>query len=111
VRCSEHGRRSERACRTPSERAPRPISDRERQLAGRFANAVESGDINEVVALLTDDALLTMPSQPLEYQGHEAIAAFLHYRAELRGAAVRYVSRRRTSFDVLQDSREPTPSP
>jgi RNA polymerase sigma-70 factor (TIGR02960 family) len=76
------------------ERAPRPNSDRERQLAGRFANAVESGDINEVVALLTDDALLTMPPQPLEYQGHEAIAAFLHYRAELRGAALRVVPTR-----------------
>jgi hypothetical protein len=43
------------------ERAPRRNSDRERQLAGRFADAVESDDIDEVVALLTDDALLTMP--------------------------------------------------
>jgi RNA polymerase sigma-70 factor (ECF subfamily) len=76
------------------ERAPRPNSDRERQLAGRFANAVESGDIDEVVALLTDGALLTMPPQPLEYQGHEAIAAFLRYRAELRGAALRVVPTR-----------------
>jgi RNA polymerase sigma-70 factor, ECF subfamily len=76
------------------ERAPRPNSDRERQLAGRFADAVESGDIDEVVALLTDDALLTMPPQPLEYQGHEAIAAFLRYRAELRGAALRVVPTR-----------------
>jgi RNA polymerase sigma-70 factor (TIGR02960 family) len=76
------------------ERAPRPNADRERQLAGRFAEAVEGGDIDEVVALLTDDALLTMPPQPLEYQGHEAIAAFLRYRAELRGAALRIVPTR-----------------
>jgi RNA polymerase sigma-70 factor (TIGR02960 family) len=76
------------------ERAPRPNSDRERQLAGRFADAVESGDIDEVVALLTDDALLTMPPQPLEYQGHEAIAAFLRHRAELRGASLRVVPTR-----------------
>jgi RNA polymerase sigma-70 factor (TIGR02960 family) len=76
------------------ERAPRPHSARERQLAGRFADAVESGDIDEVVALLTDDALLTMPPQPLEYQGHDAIAAFLRYRAELRGAALRVVPTR-----------------
>jgi RNA polymerase sigma-70 factor (TIGR02960 family) len=76
------------------ERAPRPNSDRERQLAGRFADAVESGDIDEVVALLTDDALLTMPPQPLEYQGHEAIAAFLRHRAELRGASLRVVPNR-----------------
>jgi hypothetical protein len=35
--------------------------------------------------------LLTMPPQPLEYQGHEAIAAFLRHRAERRGAALRVV--------------------
>ncbi len=74
--------------------APRPNSARERQLAGRFADAVQSGDIDEVVALLTADALLTMPPQPLEYQGHEAIAAFLRQRAELRGAALRVVPTR-----------------
>jgi RNA polymerase sigma-70 factor (TIGR02960 family) len=76
------------------ERAPRPNSAHERQLVGRFADAVQSGDTGEVVALLTDDALLTMPPQPLEYQGHEAIAAFLHHRAELRGAALRVVPTR-----------------
>jgi RNA polymerase sigma-70 factor (TIGR02960 family) len=76
------------------ERAPRPNSARERRLAGRFADAVQSGDIDEVVALLTDDALLTMPPQPLEYQGHEAIAIFLRHRADLRGAALRAVPTR-----------------
>src|SRR5829696_3084481 len=53
------------------DRAPLPNSARERELVGRFADAVESGDIDSVVTLLTDDALLTMPPQPLEYQGHE----------------------------------------
>jgi RNA polymerase sigma-70 factor (TIGR02960 family) len=76
------------------ERAPRPNSARERQLVGRFADAVESGDIDEVVALLTDDALLTMPPQPLEYQGHQAIASFLRQRGELRGRPLRVVATR-----------------
>ena len=76
------------------ERAPRPNSARERELVGRFADAVQSGNIDEVVALLTDDALLTMPPQPLEYQGHQAIAAFLGQRAELRGAPLRVVPTR-----------------
>ncbi|HYZ97446.1 MAG TPA: hypothetical protein VE575_01775, partial [Acidimicrobiales bacterium] len=40
---------------------------------------------------------LTMPPQPLEYQGHEAIAAFLRHRAELRGAALRVVPTRANS--------------
>jgi RNA polymerase sigma-70 factor (TIGR02960 family) len=76
------------------DRAPVPNSARERELVGRFADAVESGDVDGVVSLLTDDALLTMPPQPLEYQGHEAIAAFLRHRAELRGAALRVVPTR-----------------
>jgi RNA polymerase sigma-70 factor (ECF subfamily) len=59
------------------ERAPLPRSARERAILARFAEAFEEGDIDGVVALLTDDALLTMPPQPLEYQGHAAIAAFL----------------------------------
>ena len=50
-------------------------SPRERKLAARFADAVESGDVDGMVSLLTDDALLTMPPVPFEYQGHEAIAA------------------------------------
>jgi RNA polymerase sigma-70 factor (ECF subfamily) len=76
------------------DRAPRPNSAGERQLVGRFADAVHSGDIDDLVALLTDDALLTMPPQPLEYQGHEPIAAFLRNRAELRGAPLRVVPTR-----------------
>ena len=73
------------------ERPPRPDSARERRLVGRFADAVESGDVDEMVALLTDDALLTMPPWPLEYQGHEAIGAFLRYREEVRGTPLRVV--------------------
>jgi RNA polymerase sigma-70 factor, ECF subfamily len=76
------------------ERAPQPDSAGERRLVGRFADAVESGDVDEIVALLTGDALLTMPPQPLEYQGHAAIAAFLEHRAELRDAPLRVVATR-----------------
>src|SRR5215218_4049972 len=71
------------------ERPPRPRSPRERKLAARFADAVESGDVDGMVSLLTDDALLTMPPLPLEYQGHEAIARFLSYREEARGTPLR----------------------
>jgi RNA polymerase sigma-70 factor, ECF subfamily len=71
------------------ERARLPRSPRERELVGRFANAVESGDVDGVVSLLTHDAWLTMPPQPLEYQGHFAIASFLDDRAALRGRPLR----------------------
>src|SRR5919108_837933 len=76
------------------ERPPLPRSPGERELAARFADAVESGDVDGMVSLLTDDALLTMPPLPLEYQGHEAIAAFLSYREEARGTPLRVVPTR-----------------
>jgi RNA polymerase sigma-70 factor (TIGR02960 family) len=83
------------------ERAPRPNSASERQLVGRFADAFQSGEVDELVALLTDDAQLTMPPQPLEYQGHDAIAAYLRYRAELRGAPLRVVPTRANTQPAL----------
>ena len=80
------------------ERAPLPRSASERALLASFAEAFEDGDIGRVVQLLTDDALLTMPPQPLEYQGHEAIAAFLDDRyATHRGRRVRLVPTRANS--------------
>jgi RNA polymerase sigma-70 factor, ECF subfamily len=57
--------------------APLPDSREERELVARFTLAFESGDIAGVVALLSDDALLTMPPTPLEYEGPEAIGRFL----------------------------------
>jgi RNA polymerase sigma-70 factor (ECF subfamily) len=73
------------------ERASLPRLSRERELVARFADAVESGDVDGMVSLLTDDALLTMPPLPLEYQGRDAIAAFLRYREEARGTPLRVV--------------------
>jgi RNA polymerase sigma-70 factor (TIGR02960 family) len=63
----------------PRERAPAPGSARERELVSGFADAFEAGDIERVVALLTDDAWVTMPPEPFEYQGREAIADFLYH--------------------------------
>jgi len=82
--------------RLPASRdcAPLPGSPRERQLAGRFAAAVEAGDIDAVLTLLTSDAWLTMPPEPYEYQGPAAVAAFLRHRAALRGAPLRLVPTR-----------------
>jgi RNA polymerase sigma-70 factor (TIGR02960 family) len=51
-------------------------SSEERDLVGRFAQAFESGDVGSVVALLSEDARLTMPPEPVEYVGHEAIHRF-----------------------------------
>jgi RNA polymerase sigma-70 factor (TIGR02960 family) len=74
-------------------RAPQPNSARERQLVGRFADSLQSGNVDDLVALLTDDALLTMPPRPLEYQGHYAIAEFLHQQ-DMPGRPLRVVPTR-----------------
>ncbi|MEE4545691.1 sigma-70 family RNA polymerase sigma factor [Streptomyces sp. V4-01] len=59
------------------EEAPLPGSSRERRIVDGFARAFERGDVDAVVALLTDDAWLTMPPVPLEYQGIAAARNFL----------------------------------
>jgi RNA polymerase sigma-70 factor (TIGR02960 family) len=59
------------------ERAPRPSAGAEAELAGRFADAFERGDIAALVSLLTDDAQLVMPPEPFEYHGRDAIGGFL----------------------------------
>jgi RNA polymerase sigma-70 factor (TIGR02960 family) len=71
---------------TGRERAPLPSSRLERDIVGRFAEAIEAGDTDRVVALVTDDAWLTMPPEPYEYQGAIAIGAFLDDRTVRRGA-------------------------
>jgi RNA polymerase sigma-70 factor (ECF subfamily) len=59
------------------DQAPLPGSKQERDLLSRFATAFQSGDIDGVIALLTDDALMTMPPEVAEYEGPEAIRGFL----------------------------------
>jgi RNA polymerase sigma-70 factor (TIGR02960 family) len=59
------------------ESAPLPDSPRERRIVDDFSRAFEAGDVDAVVAMLTDDAWLTMPPLPLEYQGRDAIREFL----------------------------------
>lgn len=79
---------------TRRERAPLPDSKRQREILGRLADAFETGEIDGVVSLLTDDAWLTMPPEPYEYQGARAIAAFLNNRGVRRGAPLRLVPAR-----------------
>jgi RNA polymerase sigma-70 factor (TIGR02960 family) len=57
--------------------APLPGSREERELVACFTAAFEAGNVSGVVALLTDDAVLTMPPEPFEFQGPLAISQFL----------------------------------
>jgi RNA polymerase sigma-70 factor (ECF subfamily) len=81
---------------TGRERAPLPSSKREHETVGRFADAIQTGDIDGVVALLTDDAWLTMPPEPYEYQGRDAIGAFLRDRTLRRGTPLLVPTRANT---------------
>jgi RNA polymerase sigma-70 factor (TIGR02960 family) len=70
------------------EQVPAPRSRHERTAVKKFADAFLAADLDGLLAVLTDDALLTMPPAPHEYQGLAAIAAFQQasfaYRARRR---------------------------
>jgi RNA polymerase sigma-70 factor (ECF subfamily) len=57
--------------------APLPGSAAEREVLARFTDAFEAGDIDALVAMLTDDAWLTMPPLPFSFRGPQAAAALL----------------------------------
>jgi RNA polymerase sigma-70 factor, ECF subfamily len=48
-----------------------------RATVSRFADAWERNDVDAVIAMLTDDARMTMPPLPSWYQGTAAISTFL----------------------------------
>lgn len=59
------------------DRAPAPGSARERRVVDRFVDAFERGDVPGIVGLLTEEAWLTMPPSPFEYQGRATATHFL----------------------------------
>jgi RNA polymerase sigma-70 factor (ECF subfamily) len=58
------------------EPAPAPDSPSEQATVAEFVRAYESGDLDALVALLTDDVFLSMPPFPLEYEGLDVVARF-----------------------------------
>jgi RNA polymerase sigma-70 factor (TIGR02960 family) len=58
------------------EPAPAPDSAAERATVTEFVRAYESGDLDALVALLTDDVFLSMPPLPLEYEGIDVVTRF-----------------------------------
>jgi RNA polymerase sigma-70 factor (ECF subfamily) len=56
--------------------APAPDSPSERVTVAEFVRAYESGDLDALVALLTDDVFLSMPPFPLEYEGLDVVTRF-----------------------------------
>jgi RNA polymerase sigma-70 factor (TIGR02960 family) len=58
------------------EPAPPPASPSEEAVVAEFVRAYESGDLDAIVALLTEDTFISMPPMPFEYQGRDAVARF-----------------------------------
>jgi RNA polymerase sigma-70 factor (TIGR02960 family) len=72
-----------------------PESPAQRRLLGRFAEAMEVGDIDTVLELLSEDAWIRMPPEPLEYNGRPAIGEFMRSRPLWRaGGRLRMVPTR-----------------
>ena len=91
ARAAVERQRQESGKREP---APPPDSAAERQLVERLTRAFEDADVDGIVALLTDDAWLTMPPLPLEYQGPELSARFLTATAFRPGWTARLIATR-----------------
>ncbi|MFF7939591.1 RNA polymerase subunit sigma-70 [Nocardia gamkensis] len=95
---------------------PRPAAPDEYDVARRFASAYLSGDVDGVIALLTDDAWLSMPPAPHEYHGPAAIAEFLSasfaYRGERRIHLVPTGANGLPAFGAyLEDALRPVATP
>lgn len=73
------------------QRPPAPGSAAEQDLVARLTRAYETGDIDALVAMLTDDVPLTMPPIPLEYRGREMVERFLTAAVFLPDIAFRLV--------------------
>jgi RNA polymerase sigma-70 factor (TIGR02960 family) len=58
------------------EPAPAPESPSEQATVAEFVRAYESGDLDALVGLLTDDVFLSMPPLPLEYEGIDVVRRF-----------------------------------
>jgi len=68
----------QRLDRVTDQPPPEPRSEAEARLLGRLTRAYDTGDIDALVALLTDDVVVAMPPLPLEYHGRELAFQFHH---------------------------------
>ncbi|MGH3252769.1 MAG: RNA polymerase subunit sigma-70, partial [Trebonia sp.] len=73
ARASLQRRRPSVAGREPP---PAAGSAAEDAIVAKFTSAWESADLDALVTLLTDDAFVSMPPLPFEYEGRDAVARF-----------------------------------
>jgi RNA polymerase sigma-70 factor (ECF subfamily) len=68
--------------------------DRVRRIAAAYADAWERGDVDAVVAMLAEEAIIAMPPAASWYGGREAVATFLRARPFAEGSRWRLLPTR-----------------
>ena len=64
----------------PPDSVPHARSEHEARVVDQFVESFQRGDLEGVIALLSEDAKFTMPPEPVEFRGPRAIAEFLRSR-------------------------------
>jgi len=78
----------------PADPPPVPGSAIERAVVERLTRAYETGDVDAVVALLTDDVIVTAPLAPAAYEGRPAAGRFLRSGTFRDGRTYRLIATR-----------------
>jgi RNA polymerase sigma-70 factor (TIGR02960 family) len=80
---------------------PAPNSGTELEIVARVTTAFETGDVNELLALLTDDVSVTMPPIPGELDGREDAAGYFRKTLFLPGRSTRILPTRANGQPAL----------
>jgi RNA polymerase sigma-70 factor (TIGR02960 family) len=98
ARVALHDRLAEIKDREPS---PAPNSAAEQEIVARVTAAFETGDADELVALLTEDVSVTMPPIPGECEGREDAGRYLRMTLVRPGRSMRIVPTRANGQPAL----------
>jgi len=79
---------------SPADPPPVPNSSIEREVVERLTRAYEAGDVDGIVGLLADEALLSTPLAAGEYVGRDVCARFLRLGVFREGRSYRLVPTR-----------------
>jgi RNA polymerase sigma-70 factor (ECF subfamily) len=79
---------------SPTDPPPMPGSAVERAVVERLTRAYQTGDVDAVVAMLTDDVVFTAPLAPGAYEGRPAAGRFLRSGVFREGRTYRLIATR-----------------
>jgi RNA polymerase sigma-70 factor (TIGR02960 family) len=80
---------------------PAPNSAAEQEIVARVTAAFETGDVDELVALLIEDISVTMPPSPLECEGREDAGRYFRMTLFRPGRSLRIVPTRANGQPAL----------